>query len=406
MAKGSNPLTSKSNSSIGSQGSNKKVSTGWRNIAIKPGGALKSPKAKASTNTPQTPQQTKQTTTVAPKTETPVSAVVTPPADEKPKPRELSFVLSALRDSINEQEEKERQKNLGKVAEEEETLDDDDDDSELPAFPTPPIPSLDESQFVIQEQSQPETKAEEPSEKAKTDNIEDIKADDKVVETARNEPEVKSEDKALATTEAVPGDGNNEPVTASTAINDGEAAKAEVNDKKDMVEPTSVQATQADAPEGVKELKNEPVVTSEPEVVAANISEPSSPVPDAINEDTAKIDTVEALVDIPAPKSDNAATTHASVIPASSADAFGGVIAGVESGKDHSLEEHNMAEFMNPPTPGIEPSHADQQFRREIEDTTFEQEGSSSTTFALKSIDLKAVRPNFLTPREQEDYGM
>ncbi|KAI9287302.1 hypothetical protein BC943DRAFT_374891 [Umbelopsis sp. AD052] len=63
-----------------------------------------------------------------------------------------------------------------------------------------------------------------------------------------------------------------------------------------------------------------------------------------------------------------------------------------------------MAEFMSPPTPGVEPSYADQQFRREMEDDAMESEGSSSTTFSMPPIDLKAVKPNFLTPREQEEY--
>jgi hypothetical protein len=408
MAKGSNPLTSKSNSSIGSQGSNKKASTGWKNIALKPGGALKSPKAKATNNTPQSPQQNKQIT-IAPKSETPAPAVVSPPIEEKQKPRELSFVLSALRDSINEQEEKERQKKLGKVTEDDNIYDDDDDDDdddgELPAFPTPPIPSLDESQFVIQEQPQPETKGEPSSESTKTDDVKEIKAEE-VPEPTKGETEVKSEEKAETTSVTVASEDKDESATAAATTKGDKHADTEVDAKKDIVDPIPTQANQEDVSDNVKEPEGELAVTTGAKDGAADVSEPSSPVPDAISEEIPKNGTVKASAGVQAPGSDTATTVHASVIPASSAGAFGDVIAGVENGKDHSLEEHNMAEFMSPPTPGIEPSQADQQFRREIEEATFETEGSSSTTFALKPIDLKAVRPNFLNPREQEDYGM
>lgn len=393
MAKGSNPLTSKSNSSLGSQGSNKKATTGWKNIQIKPGGALKSPKSKPANNTPLSPQQAVQTTSAAQAGDKSLVIPVAPvasPHEEKPKPRELSFVLSALRDSINEQEEKERQKKLGKVTEAEE--DDDDDDDEIPTFPTPPIPSLDETQFIVQEEKiQSETKPESVATVADTND-----SAEKPNTELKNAKEQKEEN--------VVENGSKEDMEKVEHVASVPESHKEVN--LPSAEPTQV--LDAPVPDQVKE-SNETAATLSitMESNTVEVSEPSSPVPDPLPETPINGDTNGVVASPEEEKSSNPLpTTAASVIPASSAAAYDNVMTGSADKDDEVLvEEHNMAEYMNPPTPGAEPSPADQQFRREMEDDALESEGSSSTTFSLPAIDLKAVKPNFLTPREQEEYG-
>jgi hypothetical protein len=395
MAKGSNPLTSKSNSSLGSQGSNKKATTGWKNIQIKAGGALKSPKSKPANNTPLSPQQAVQTTSTTQVEDKslviPIAPVSSPP-EEKPKPRELSFVLSALRDSINEQEEKERQKKLGKVAEMDED-DEDDDDDEIPTFPTPPIPSLDETQFIVQEEkTQSETKPEivattadtnDLSEKPKSESEEaKEQKEEKLVENGSKE-EVEKIEPAAPTSES--HTGISQPPTEPTPVSDIPVPE-QVKESNETAAPLSI--------------------TTESSTV--EVSEPSSPVPDPLPETPINGESNDVVASPEEEKPSNLLpATAASVIPASSAAAYENVMSGsIDKDDEEVVEEHNMAEYMSPPTPGAEPSPADQQFRREMEDDAMESEGSSSTTFSLPPIDLKAVKPNFLTPREQEEYGI
>jgi hypothetical protein len=394
MAKGSNPLTSKSNSSLGSQGSNKKAATGWKNIQIKPGGALKSPKSKPANNTPLSPQQAVQTTSTAQVGDKslviPIAPVSSPP-EEKPKPRELSFVLNALRDSINEQEEKERQKKLGKVTEADED-DEDDDDDEIPTFPTPPIPSLDETQFIVQEEKiQSETKPENVTTIADTND-------------SAEKPNTEFKEAKEQKEENVVENGSKEEVEKIEPVAPASESHKEVSLPSE--EPSQV--LDAPVPVQVKESNEAAAplsITTESNTV--EVSEPSSPVPDPLPETPINGET-NGVVDSPEEEkpSNPLPTTAASVIPASSAAAYDNVMTGSADKDDEVLvEEHNMAEYMSPPTPGAEPSTADQQFRREMEDDALESEGSSSTTFSMPPIDLKAVKPNFLTPREQEEYG-
>ncbi|KAI9497667.1 hypothetical protein BDB00DRAFT_803535 [Zychaea mexicana] len=61
----------------------------------------------------------------------------------------------------------------------------------------------------------------------------------------------------------------------------------------------------------------------------------------------------------------------------------------------------NMADYLTPPTPGVLPM-ADPNYRRQLEEDERQEQASQSNTFTPVNIDLKRVKANTLSPREQE----